>query len=297
MFFFKIYPIIPKVFKSTHLKFCLYGRMPALYMKRIIHNIREIKFRFLNRRDKMPYIVVDAGHGGYDNGTQYFGYKEKDINLRVATKVTNRLKTLGFDVIQLRTDDSFIGTAAERGQMIAQLNPDFAISIHINSSGGEGKLSGAEIITPSLKYDAHFEYYIKDALSWLNNFRMIYSRFYDTEAFQERLIDPKTLQFTEVYADTDYYAIIKHAWAGGVPVDIIEMFYLDNEGDLYTFLNQEDDYVEAIVYALAQTFGVDYDQEHRFESSTIEKSSSTKSWYRIVHTPGSKAWLQPITKK
>ena len=27
----------------------------------------------------MPYIVVDAGHGGWDKGAHFGGYNEKDI--------------------------------------------------------------------------------------------------------------------------------------------------------------------------------------------------------------------------
>ena len=66
------------------------------------------------------------------------------------------------------------------------------------------------------------------------------------------------MRFTTTYDKTDYYGIIREAWKGGVPTDIVEMFYLDNEGDLYMFLNQEDNYVEAIVYALAQAFRMNY---------------------------------------
>ena len=29
----------------------------------------------------MPYIVVDAGHGGWDRGAHFSGYNEKDITL------------------------------------------------------------------------------------------------------------------------------------------------------------------------------------------------------------------------
>ena len=57
----------------------------------------------------MPYIVVDAGHGGWDKGAHFSGYNEKDITLRVATKVCNRLREIGFKVTQLRTDDTYIG--------------------------------------------------------------------------------------------------------------------------------------------------------------------------------------------
>ena len=93
----------------------------------------------------MPYIVVDAGHGGWDNGAHYNGHREKDITLRVATKVTKRLREIGFTVTQLRTDDTYVGNASARGRQIAELQPNLAISIHVNSSGGEGKLRGAEI--------------------------------------------------------------------------------------------------------------------------------------------------------
>ena len=228
----------------------------------------------------MPYIVVDAGHGGADNGAHYFGYREKDFNLRVATKVTKRLRNLGFTVTQLRTDDSYVGNASERGRMIAQLKPDFAVSIHVNSSGGTGALSGAEIITPLRKSAAKFEYYAKDALSWLNDYRMTFSRVSKTSEIHQRYVDPSTLRYTKTYDETDYYGIIREAWNGGVPLDIVEMFYLDNESDLYTFLNQEDAYVEAIVYALARAFDMKYDREYRQETSL--ETLQTQTYYRVV---------------
>lgn len=229
----------------------------------------------------MPYIVVDAGHGGYDNGAQFFGQREKDINLRVATKVSNRLRQLGFDVTQLRTDDTDIGNASARGRRIAQLQPDFAVSIHVNSSGGQGLLSGAELITPLQKSVARFEYYGREALSRLNNFRMIFSRISGTGGIYEREINPNTLRFTRTYDGTDYYGIIREAWNGGVPLVLVEMFYLDNEGDLYTFLNQEDAYVEAIVYAISQAFNMKYDRESNEEIETLD-STQSKTYYRVV---------------
>ena len=230
----------------------------------------------------MPYIVVDAGHGGYDNGAQFFGQREKDINLRVATKVSNRLRQLGFDVTQLRTDDSDIGNASARGRRIAQLHPDFAVSIHCNSSGGQGLLSGAELITPLQKSVARFEYFARERLSRLNNFRMVYSRVSGTGAIYEREIDPTTLRFIRTYNGSDYYGIIREAWNGGVPLVLVELFYLDNEGDLYTFLNQEDAYVEAIVYAISRAFNMAYDRESEREESILSDTLKSKTYYRVM---------------
>lgn len=36
-------------------------------------------------------IILDAGHGGYDNGASFQGRKEKDDTLRVALAVGQRL--------------------------------------------------------------------------------------------------------------------------------------------------------------------------------------------------------------
>ena len=35
----------------------------------------------------MARVILDAGHGGYDNGAQYDGRKEKDDNLRLTLAV------------------------------------------------------------------------------------------------------------------------------------------------------------------------------------------------------------------
>ena len=35
----------------------------------------------------MGGVILDAGHGGYDNGAQYDGRKEKDDNLRLTLAV------------------------------------------------------------------------------------------------------------------------------------------------------------------------------------------------------------------
>ena len=207
----------------------------------------------------MPFIVVDAGHGGRDPGAQFFGHKEKDINLRVSRAVSKRLRNLGFKVTELRTDDTDIGNAGERGKKIAELQPDFAISIHCNSSGGGGKAQGAEVYVPLAKHVARFEYNLRDRLRHLTKFRAVFSKVSKTQELIERNINANSLTFTNTFYDKiDFYGIIREARKGGVNCDIIELFYMDNEGDLHTFLNQESQFVEAIVYALCQAFNMAY---------------------------------------
>ncbi len=52
-------------------------------------------------------VIVDAGHGGEDGGTQSSaGVLEKDINLDISLKIGALLRLIGYNVVYTRTDDS-----------------------------------------------------------------------------------------------------------------------------------------------------------------------------------------------
>ena len=53
-------------------------------------------------------IVIDAGHGGHDPGTQHFGLKEKHLALDIARRLSNMLQQEGFEVVMTRETDQFI---------------------------------------------------------------------------------------------------------------------------------------------------------------------------------------------
>ncbi len=51
-------------------------------------------------------IIVDAGHGGEDGGTQSSaGVLEKDINLDISMKLGTLLRLIGYSVVYTRTED------------------------------------------------------------------------------------------------------------------------------------------------------------------------------------------------
>lgn len=59
--------------------------------------------------EELPVIIIDAGHGGEDGGTQSAsGILEKDINLSIALKVDAMFKLLGFETILVREGDYLI---------------------------------------------------------------------------------------------------------------------------------------------------------------------------------------------
>ena len=52
-------------------------------------------------------IVLDAGHGGFDNGASYMGRAEKDDVLRLTLAVGAKLKEAGYHVYYTRTTDIY----------------------------------------------------------------------------------------------------------------------------------------------------------------------------------------------
>jgi N-acetylmuramoyl-L-alanine amidase len=84
---------------------------------------------------KIGKVVIDAGHGGHDQGTEgSHGLLEKDVVLDVAKRVGRMVEErLGAEVIYTRTDDTFI--PLERRTAIAnESKADLFLSIHANSS-------------------------------------------------------------------------------------------------------------------------------------------------------------------
>lgn len=88
---------------------------------------------------KGAVILLDPGHGGKEAGALGpTGYPEKDINLVIAQKLTPLLRQRGATVYLTRETDVDL-SLAERVNLINQLKPTVALSIHYNSlpDGGD----------------------------------------------------------------------------------------------------------------------------------------------------------------
>lgn len=88
-------------------------------------------------------VVLDAGHGGVDGGSQgKSGVYERDINLSVVKKIKSLLNTLNINVMETRkTEEGLYGVFArgfktkdmkERQKIIQNSNADLVVSIHMN---------------------------------------------------------------------------------------------------------------------------------------------------------------------
>jgi N-acetylmuramoyl-L-alanine amidase len=80
-------------------------------------------------------IVIDAGHGGKDKGASGKNdLHEKDLNLKIAQKLAQRVKqNLDLEVLLTRDSDRFI-PLEERTAIANTKHADLFISIHINAS-------------------------------------------------------------------------------------------------------------------------------------------------------------------
>ncbi len=80
-------------------------------------------------------VVVDAGHGGWDNGTiGRQGLLEKDLALEIAQRLGVLLEQrLGLEVIYTRTNDTFV-PLGRRAAIANQVGADLFISVHANYS-------------------------------------------------------------------------------------------------------------------------------------------------------------------
>ena len=85
--------------------------------------------------DNAFVVVVDAGHGGNDQGAAGRRSMEKDIKLSVAKRVCKQLKKVDkhIVVLQTRPTDEFV-TLADRAGMANYYNAHLFISIHSNAA-------------------------------------------------------------------------------------------------------------------------------------------------------------------
>lgn len=98
-----------------------------------------------------PLVVIDAGHGGHDPGASATGYREKDLVLALASALRDEIvRQGGIRVALTRSDDRFLALG-ERFAVARALDADLFLSIHADSAGTEGEITGASIYTLSEK--------------------------------------------------------------------------------------------------------------------------------------------------
>ncbi|SFE59371.1 N-acetylmuramoyl-L-alanine amidase family protein [Alteribacillus iranensis] len=83
-------------------------------------------------------VMIDPGHGGKDPGAVSAGLQEKDVTLRIAHLIRERLaREKGIRIRLTRETDTFV-SLHKRAQLANEWHADYFLSIHINAGGGSG---------------------------------------------------------------------------------------------------------------------------------------------------------------
>ncbi|MDD2189703.1 MAG: N-acetylmuramoyl-L-alanine amidase [Eubacteriales bacterium] len=179
-------------------------------------------------------LLIDPGHGGMDGGAESAaGVTEKDINLSIAKYIKELAEADGWKVVMTREEDIGLGDTKSRTirskktadlitrrEMIREVNPLAAVSIHLNSFKQDRSVRGAQTFYPSDSSDK----IIHDESKRL------------AEAIQEQLI-------TGIADGTDRVALGKRDLLmfnnPTVPMAIVECGFLSNAEEAKLLANEE----------------------------------------------------------
>lgn len=197
-------------------------------------------------------IVVDPGHGGSDSGAVGNGYKEKDLNLDIASALSERLSQYrNVRVYMTRSEDYYVGLTA-RTDYAASVKADAFVSVHLNSAGASAH--GAEVWYPNASYDS--KAHSKGAEMAEN----VLDGLIDLGLFS-RNFHSKNSSAGSKYPDgsiADYYAVIRGSKLHHIPGIIIEGAFISSKSDVKNFLNS-DDKTEAMGIADADAIAKSFD--------------------------------------
>ena len=202
--------------------------------------------------DKFKGVVIDAGHGGADSGAVGNGIVEKELNLKIATYIHNRLDELGIPNQLVRISDETLEPKDRVNRILSYYgNGDdvIVLSNHINAGGGEG----AEIIYALRNSDELSRLIAFELMNIGRNVRKYYQRRYPNDYSR------------------DYYFI--HRNTGNTQPVLVEYGFLDNINDANLLKSNWRDYAEAVVKALASYLGVNYNNNEA-GSYIVQKGDS-----------------------
>lgn len=227
-----------------------------------------------------PVIVIDAGHGGYDGGTDAGIRTEKEYNLLLSQYLYDELTADGrFDVYMTRTDDVYL-KYLPRVLTALETNADLLLSMHCNSnpeSYPNGNMAYVTVIDDFAAWD--LAGHLLDGITASVGIKRgkaetredtgdslgIY--YWDSERQWDM---PGAWQYGK---KSDYYSINTWASKFGIPSIIVEHGYLSNPGD--AAIIDKDENLRAMAQAQAQAL-IDYyyGHEHSFAAVSTDYPSS-----------------------
>lgn len=220
-------------------------------------------------------IVIDPGHGGSNEGLNYDGFLEKDMNLVTAKAMQELLQQYDHTEVYITNPDKKDMTLKERAEYAKSVEADVMVSLHFNMSENH-TMYGSEVWIPSTglanaKMHALGDIILSQLLEHGLTIRGVKTRLNDR--------------------GTDYYGIIRESAALDLPCILVEHAYADHAMDR-AYMDSPEDWQEmgrldatavAKYYGLVSTsLGNDY-------------SAYVKNGYRAPETAVSHDTTEPET--
>lgn len=168
-------------------------------------------------------IILDAGHGGFDNGATHEGQVEKDQVLKLVKDVGSKLEQDGYVVKYIRTEDVY-ESPYQKAEKANALGGDYFISFHRNYSVEDNLYNGVQALVYS--FDAENAVKMGNALV----------EQLETVGFQnlglEEVPDLIVLRETKM------------------PAVLLEVGFINSDKDQKIWENQYEEIVEAIVQGI-----------------------------------------------
>ncbi|OCL27147.1 hypothetical protein U472_06615 [Orenia metallireducens] len=199
-------------------------------------------------------IVIDAGHGGIDAGTNHGDILEKDINLSIAKKLEKFFDGRGnINIIMTRTNDELYQKdrnkdIVHRVEVVKENKADLLVSIHVNSFPGSKSFGGQTF------YKANSEESKKLA-----------------DFIQKKLIEIQPKNYRKI-KEGPYYVLRKSP----VPAVIVEVGFISNPKDRKRISDpkEQEKIAEAIGKGIIEYFNSNLDLSIENENSPTMTGNS-----------------------
>lgn len=193
----------------------------------------------MNYTRALKGIVIDAGHGGEDQGASGNGIIEKDLTLEISKYMYDRFKELGVPVELTRETDITLTSDDRPSVALSKFGNDsdvIIISNHINAGGAEG----AEVIYA------------------LRNNDKLASKILNSIADKGQLVRKYYQRRLPSNTSKDYYYMLRNT--PNAETVIVEYGFLDNSNDAEKLKKNYKDYAEAVIEAVLDYKNIPYEQ-------------------------------------
>ena len=245
----------------------------------------------INEQYSLKTVVIDAGHGGRDDGTSGKKTKEKDVALAIALKLGTYIEENlpNIKVIYTRTSDVFI-PLNERADIANRNKADLFISIHLNGNKNT-KAYGSETYAMGLdKSEGNLEVAKKE------NSAILFEEDYSTkyEGFDpnssESYIIFSFLQNTYLEQSLDYAYYVQNEfetkalrknrgvkqerflvlWKTTMPSVLVEAGFLTNpQEERYLMSTSGQEYIASAIYRAFKSYKLAIEEKSKFVTKNV----------------------------